>query len=70
MRRRAAGEVVALDHALESLAAPFTDHVDALAVGEDRAQHLVAGLQATSSPAPAATFTSRRTRVGGTLAFL
>ena len=64
----AAGEMVALDDALEALAAAGADDVDALAVGEDR--------RSTWSPAsPArrsrlATVTSRRTRVGGTPAFL
>jgi hypothetical protein len=43
VRRRAAGEVVALDDALEALALAGADHVDGLARREDRAGDLGAG---------------------------
>ena len=68
VRRRAAGEVVALHDALEALAAAGADDVDALAVGEDASTSTWS--PALSASPPVATFTSRRTRVGGTLAFL
>ncbi len=53
VRRRAAGEVVALDDALESLAAAGADDVHAVAVGEDRDEHLVARLERRRRPRPA-----------------
>ena len=42
--RCAAGEVMPLDHAWKPLAAAGADDVGALAVGEDRRQHLIADL--------------------------
>src|SRR5712691_7957373 len=43
--RGAAGKVVPLDDTLEALAAADADDVHALAVVEDRAEHLIPGLR-------------------------
>ena len=64
----ATAEVMPLDDALEALAATGADHVHALAVGEDRDADLIAGLGGVAAGLDS--FTSRRTRVGGTPAFL
>src|SRR5712671_417459 len=42
VRRRAAGEMMALDDALKAFAAAVADDIHALAVGEDRDEHLIA----------------------------
>src|SRR6185312_1028269 len=44
VRRRAAGEMVPSDDALKAFAAAGADDVDALAVGEDRDEDLIARL--------------------------